>query len=305
MKRLKHAVWLATLIGGLFSQAGFANVDASQAQKANAEALCKAIASKLSSVNYQECAGIGFSAPRFFSVQGRPIVEKHYPATESTAPRILFLGGIHGDEYSSVSVTFKWLNTLHQHHSGAYDWLFVPLLNPDGLLQKRSTRVNANLVDLNRNFNAAPGFPEPLAHWQTKAGRRDRYYPGEAPLSEPETQMIYQLIEEYRPTVIISVHAPHGILDFDGDSVQPPGRLGPLYLRQLGTYPGSLGNYAWFVKRIPVMTVELQYAGIMPKDQDISRMWTDLVRWIQRKSEQTLVLKALPEGNKTEEEKQP
>lgn len=305
MKRLIWCFQRVVIIGMLYPLVGFATVEAVPNAQASVETLCKAIAGKLSSVSYQECAGIDFPAPRFFSVQGKPIVEKHYPATEATAPRILFLGGIHGDEYSSVSVTFKWLNTLHQHHSGAYDWLFVPLLNPDGLLQKRSSRVNANLVDLNRNFNAAPGFPEPLAHWQTKAGRRDRYYPGEAPLSEPETQMIHQLIEEYRPTVIISVHAPHGILDFDGDSVEPPGRLGPLYLRQLGTYPGSLGNYAWFVKRIPVMTVELQYAGIMPKDQDISRMWTDLVRWIQRKSEQALVLKASPEATvKTEEIKQ-
>ena len=246
--------------------------------------LCHKIGSKLSSVSEKECRDIDFQAPRFFSVNGLPIVEKHFKATEEDAPRILFIGGIHGDEYSSVSVTFKWLTTLSEHHSGSYDWLFVPLSNPDGLLKRKSTRVNANDVDLNRNFIPADGFADPLAHWQERAKRRARYYPGKAPLSEPETQVIHQLIEEYKPTVIVSVHAPHGILDFDGNSIQPPSRLGPLYLKQLGTYPGSLGNYAWFVKKIPVMTIELKHAGIMPKPHEVTKMWVDLVRWVDKKT---------------------
>ncbi|MDN2659969.1 M14 family zinc carboxypeptidase [Neptunomonas sp. CHC150] len=247
--------------------------------------LCHKVGKKLSSVSTKECLAIGFATPRFYSVDGLPIVEKHFRAAHEGAPKILFIGGIHGDEYSSVSVTFKWLSTLLKHHSGAFDWHFLPLANPDGLLQKRSSRVNANEVDLNRNFEPADGFPEPLKHWQERAKKRARYYPGKAPLSEPETQMIRQLIDEYEPTVIISVHAPHGIVDFDGDSLKPPSKLGPLYLRQLGTYPGSLGNYAWFVKRIPVMTIELPHAGIMPTNADISRMWTDLVRWVRKKTD--------------------
>lgn len=243
--------------------------------------ICAKIGRKLSSVSVNECNALSFDLPRFYSVGGLAILEKHFPATRADAPRILFIGGIHGDEYSSVSVTFKWLNTLNKHHSGAYDWHFLPLANPDGLLQSRSSRVNQNKVDLNRNFIPAPDFPEPLAHWKKKARERSRYYPGEAPLSEPESRVIHQLIEEYRPDIVVSVHAPHGILDFDGSNLQPPKKLGPLHLRQLGTYPGSLGNYAWFVKRIPVMTIELEHAGIMPANLDIERMWTDLVSWVE------------------------
>ncbi len=243
--------------------------------------ICAKIGRKLSSVSVNECNALSFDLPRFYSVGGLAILEKHFLATRADAPRILFIGGIHGDEYSSVSVTFKWLNTLNKHHSGAYDWHFLPLANPDGLLQSRSSRVNQNKVDLNRNFIPAPDFPEPLAHWKKKARERSRYYPGEAPLSEPESRVIHQLIEEYRPDIVVSVHAPHGILDFDGSNLQPPKKLGPLHLRQLGTYPGSLGNYAWFVKRIPVMTIELEHAGIMPANLDIERMWTDLVSWVE------------------------
>lgn len=249
------------------------------------ESICQQVGRKLASVSIKECLSNPYSPPRFYSVKGKAILEARFPASKENtdAPRILFIGGIHGDEYSSVSVTFKWLNTLRKHHSGAFDWHFLPVLNPDGLLQRKSTRVNANKVDLNRNFRPAPEFPEPLVHWQKQAKKRLRYYPGHEPLSEPESRVIHDLIESYKPTVIVSVHAPHGILDFDG-GIQPPRRLGPLQLRQLGTYPGSLGNYGWFMKGIPVVTIELPYAGIMPKPHDIDKMWTDLVSWLKYKA---------------------
>lgn len=273
-KMLYFAVALALLLQSAFAD----NPPA-------AKKLCQQVGKKLASVSVNECLQNQYRKPRFFSVQGRAILETYFPASpeNQNAPRILFLGGIHGDEYSSVSVTFKWLNTLRKHHSGRFDWLFLPVTNPDGLLRRKSTRVNANKVDLNRNFIPAPEFPEPLEHWQKRAKKRLRYYPGTAPLSEPESKVIHKLIDEYKPTVIVSVHAPHGILDFDG-GIQPPRRLGPLHLKQLGTYPGSLGNYGWFVKNIPVVTIELPYAGIMPKKKDIDKMWTDLVRWLTYKS---------------------
>ncbi len=249
---------------------------------ADVTAICTKIGKKLSSVSVKDCLDLEFISPRFYSNNGELILEKHYPASPDTETpvKILFIGGIHGDEYSSISVTFKWLKTLNDNHSGAYDWHFLPLANPDGLLKKRATRVNANKVDLNRNFIPAKAAVNPIQHWQTYAKKRPRYFPGHKPLSEPESQAIHTLIDELKPDVIVSVHAPHGILDFDG-SITPPRKLGPLYLKQLGTYPGSLGNYGWFVKSIPVMTIELKHAGIMPKPAEISRMWTDLISWVK------------------------
>ena len=255
------------------------------AEVISVDELCKKIGKKLSSVSVGECRKLEFDKPRFYSVNGLPLLEKHYWAKASKvyAPKILFIGGIHGDEYSSVSVTFKWLKTLDRYHSGSYDWHFLPLANPDGLLQKKSSRVNARNIDLNRNFLTDQEQISAIDHWQHKTKQRPRYYPGLSPLSEPESSAIHQLIAQIKPTVIVSVHAPHGILDFDGQ-VQPPSRLGPLRLRQLGTYPGSLGNYGYNIKDIPVMTIELQHAGIMPKRAQISAMWRDLVRWIKIKT---------------------
>ena len=40
----------------------------------------------------------------------------------------------------------------------------------------------------------------------------------------------------FKPHRIVSIHAPFGVLDFDGPSV-PPTRLGRLYLDQVGIYP--------------------------------------------------------------------
>ena len=247
--------------------------------------LCRQIGGKLSSVSTKECQKLEFATPRFYSSEGKPLLEKHFPARAGIKKpvRILFLGGVHGDEFSSVSVTFKWLNKLAARPETEYEWLFLPLVNPDGLLRSRGSRVNGNKVDINRNFIPAEKAKTPLEYWKTRAHKRARYYPGLTPLSEPETRAIHQLIDEYAPSVIISVHAPHGILDVDGVK-SPPKKLGPLYLRRLGTYPGSLGNYAWFVKNIPVLTIELPSAGSMPKNREIRQMWTDLNGWIARKS---------------------
>jgi hypothetical protein len=270
----------------LLASALFAYSVEGRTQQMNVKQVCEKIGKKLSSVTQKECLRLEFDKPRFYSVNGVALLEKRFIASKAnpSAPKILFIGGIHGDEYSSVSVTFKWLNTLSKYHSGAYSWHFLPLVNPDGLLQKKSSRVNANKVDLNRNFETDQAYITPLDHWKKKTTQRKRYYPGELPLSEPESQAIHQLIEEIKPTVIVSVHAPHGILDFDG-KVKPPKRLGPLQLRQLGTYPGSLGNYGYHIKGIPVMTIELEHAGIMPTKRQVSKMWIDLVRWIKVKTQ--------------------
>ena len=61
----------------------------------------------------------------------------------------------------------------------------------------------------------------------------------------------------------MSVHAPYGLLDFDGPPPAPR-RLGSLQLDPVGVYPGSLGNYGGLVKNVPVMTLELKNARAVP-----------------------------------------
>ena len=243
---------------------------------------CQRIASKLASVALDECLARQLAHSGEYSERRTPLLLKEYPPLEERLPqaRILMLGGVHGDEYSSVTIMFKWMHILDQHHSGLFHWKIAPLVNPDGLLQKKSQRMNANGVDLNRNFphGGEPGAS--LEYWEKRTWKDPRRYPGEHPMSEKETRWMHQLIEEFQPHAIVAVHAPYGIVDFDGPP-KPPKHLGPLHLRLLGTYPGSLGNFAGEQLQIPVVTVELPYAGIMPSDQEISRIWVDLVAWLK------------------------
>jgi murein peptide amidase A len=245
--------------------------------------VCVRIANKLSSVKLNECLKRQLSHSGQFSEKQTPLLIKEYPALNGrkAQARILMLGGIHGDEYSSVTIMFKWMAILDKYHSGLFHWNIAPLVNPDGLLQKKSLRMNANGVDLNRNFNNGLDANASLKYWKKRTWKDPRRYPGKAPMSEAETQWMAKLIEEFKPDAIIAVHAPYGIVDFDGPP-KAPTHLGPLHLRLLGTYPGSLGNFAGIQLNIPVVTVELPYAGIMPSTKEINRIWIDLVAWLKK-----------------------
>ena len=240
---------------------------------------CKRISNKLASVSINDCHGRHLSQAQAYSSKGSPLLYKEYPPLARRKPlgKILLVGGIHGDEYSSVSIVFKWLKTLDEYHSGLFHWRILPLMNPDGLLRKKSQRMNANGVDLNRNFPMQDWENATRDYWENVTKRNPRRYPGHAALSEPETQWLVNEIENFSPDVIVAVHAPHGIVDYDGPE-DGPYKLGRLYLNLLGTYPGSLGNYAGVQTKIPVVTIELPYAGIMPKPSEVAHIWRDLVR---------------------------
>jgi len=247
------------------------------------QAECNAIGHKLGSVSTTDCQQTGLQLTGAWSVQNQPILIKEYPPLEGRLPRarILMIGGIHGDEYSSVSIVFKWMKTLDRYHSGLFHWHVVPLLNPDGLLRRKSVRLNANGVDLNRNFPTPDWYAESRDYWERRTHKDPRRYPGEQALSEPESRWLYEEIRRFEPDAIVSVHAPYGVLDFDGPP-KAPNRMGYLHLNLLGTYPGSLGNSAGVQHHIPVITMELPSAGIMPSDGEINRMWVDMIRWMVR-----------------------
>ena len=243
---------------------------------------CTRIGNKLGSVTIKQCLDRELEESGARSVNGQAIMMKDYPPLPGRKPisRVLLIGGTHGDEYASVSVVFRWMQTLDIYHSGMFHWHVAPLVNPDGLLQKRSQRLNAHGVDLNRNM-PTPEWHEKTRKYWNKVSRDSRRYPGEAPLSEPESRWLYEEIRSFKPHVIISVHAPFGVLDFDGPPAGPR-KLGYLHLKLIGTYPGSLGNSAGVQHQIPVVTVELPHAGIMPARSEISRMWTDIVAWLRK-----------------------
>lgn len=246
------------------------------------EETCRRISGKLASVSYKDCSEGELILSGAYSNKGVPILVKEYPPLpdrRKPQARVLVVGGTHGDEYSSISIVFRWMQILDVHHSGLFHWIFIPLLNPDGLFLERSTRTNAMGVDINRNFPAPLWREIGFKRWLEIAKMDPRYYPGTHPSSEPETKFLVDIIEAFQPDAIISIHAPLNLVDYDGPGT-PPSQIGGLRLLRLGNFPGTLGNYAGIVKRIPVVTLELASSGRMPSAGDISAIWRDLVRWL-------------------------
>ncbi len=288
MQAVERGSWRlkARLIAGLFvvvmaqpSQAA----SPTPVPLASMERACELIGGRLQSVGVDRCLRAGLQVAEGASLHGLPLLYRDYPATSRRSPpqRVLMIGGIHGDELSSVSVVFQWMEGLEQSRFQPFHWRVLPAANPDGLLRRPATRVNAGGVDLNRNFPTRDWTHEALAYWERRTRRDPRRYPGPHALSEPETQWLVREIQQFRPDAIVSVHAPFGLLDFDGPR-EPPQRFGYLHLHQLGTYPGSLGNFAGINIGLPVITLELPHAGIMPTAQQQARIWADMLTWLER-----------------------
>ncbi|WP_228893857.1 M14 family zinc carboxypeptidase [Pseudoduganella aquatica] len=247
---------------------------------------CDRLAERLPKVSAAACRESAVVPSGAKSNLGFPILERDIaasaPAGTGAAPlRVLLLGGIHGDELTASALVFHWLKQMDTPAAQSLQWKVAPLVNPDGLLAAKPQRVNARGVDLNRNF-PTPGWQQEAPRYWAKATRSDpRRFPGKKPLSEPESRWVNDAIERFQPDLIVSVHAPYGVLDFDGKP-EPPRSFGHLSYRPVGVYPGSLGNYSGRHKQVPVITIELPHAQALPPDAEIERIWRDMLLWIQR-----------------------
>ena len=181
------------------------------------------------------------------SVGGEPIAAWILPGA---SPGTLIIGGIHGDEPSSVELVMALRDHLLRRPEARAGRrvILVPRANPDGL--RRDTRGNSRGVDVNRNFPAR-NFRE------NSAG-------GPHPLSEPETRALAQTIRKHGPVCILSVHAPLSCVDPDGGAstvalARQMSALGGLPLRNLPEHPGSLGSYVSQELGLVMITYELKH----------------------------------------------
>jgi murein peptide amidase A len=262
--------------------ANFAINTSSSAQNTSKnEAFCQHMSRHLPNVTQSLCLQAELKDTDARSVNGVQLMKRDVVAPDATL-RVLVIGGIHGDELSSSAVALHWIKLAMQAPANSPNnvhWRFIPMLNPDGLMAQPAKRVNAHGVDLNRNFPTPHWDRDAKVYWEERTKKDPRRWPGKEPLSEPESKFLHDEMAAFKPNLIVSIHAPYGVLDFDGPTV-PPSKLGRLYLDQVGIFPGSLGNYGGVHKGMPVVTIELPSAQRTPLDAEMRQMWLDLLRWM-------------------------
>ncbi len=177
------------------------------------------------------------------SVENRPIM---YSVLGNGEDVTFIIAGIHGDEPAGPELANHLADYLNQNQNILIGRkvVILPAANPDGLAYQ--TRANVNKVDINRNFPAENRINDP------------NY--GPSGLSEPESHIIYTLIQQYKPARIVSIHQPYGCIDYDGPAEELAQKMDlycDLPVEKVGAQPGSLGSYAGVELGIPIITFEM------------------------------------------------
>ena len=142
-----------------------------------------------------------------YSVLNRPIEAYTFGDGES---QFLIIAGIHGGyEGNTVDLANEFMVRLSRHPEiipGGSTLYIIPDMNPDAVARGRNVdaRVNADGVDLNRNFPT----PNWLADWDHTNCWNDRpttggTYGG----SEPETKAVMNFIVSHHIQAMISYHS--------------------------------------------------------------------------------------------------
>lgn len=212
-----------------------------------------------------------------YSVLGRPIQAYTFGQGES---QYLIIAGIHGGyEGNTIDLANELIKYLSQHpeavSSGATLYI-IPDMNPDAAARGRNpdARVNANGVDLNRNFPTDNWIP----NWNHDNCWNDRPTTGgTSGGSEPETRTVTNFIASHHILAMISYHsAALGVFP-GGTPWQPASKK---LARQLGSathypyppidigcnYTGTLAD--WAVENGVGAAVDMELANHQSTDFD-------------------------------------
>jgi len=160
------------------------------------------------------------------SVEGRGIYVYRFG---SGSQNIIFVGGTHGDETSSIYTLTSWIDWLEANYDlipGDKTVIVVPNINPDG--SAAGQRTNSRDVDLNRNF--------PANNWKQDVimpgGSLNKGGGGSSPLSEPESSALASYVPGQNPKLVLTYHAV-GSLVIANESGSSSS-LGAAYAQQSG-----------------------------------------------------------------------
>lgn len=236
---------------------------------------CDAVRGNIQELKWriEPCAGLNW-VEAGKSIDGHSLMYAEFGNPKSTNVTLVFTM-VHGDEVTPLFIGIELAHWLRDHVSAVGDTRVVlaPLVNPDSFFSRPRSRVNSRGVDLNRNLPTRDWSKEALKAWKARFASNPRRYPGSSAGSEPETTFQTQLIDHFKPTKILSVHAPLNFMDYDGPNQLSLARFPKEYVREClklrthlkarsgGFFPGSLGNYAGQERGIPTLTLELPTAN--------------------------------------------
>ncbi|MDB4582570.1 DUF2817 domain-containing protein [Draconibacterium sp.] len=174
------------------------------------------------------------------------LIEKKSSARSTLA--ILVIGVFHGEEPQGAYIINRYLKKRDFKDINNH-LFFIPCLNPFGM--KRGIRVNSNGVDLNRNY--------PTKNWELTI--KDENYSGMAPASEVETKFMIEVLEKVKPDVILTLHAPLKLVNYDGPAKHMAEKIAEIcgypVQKDIGySTPGSFGTYCGIERNIPTITLE-------------------------------------------------
>lgn len=206
------------------------------------------------------------------SARGRPIALRQVGDPRWSGELLVF-GCIHGDECGAGAVA----PTTGGCPDPSADIFLVPDLNPDGAAA--GSRLNADGVDLNRNFNA---------EWRSAGHAGDLEYSGPRPFSEPESRLAARIIHALEPAATIWFHQFRGAHPFVrawGQSVAGArhfARLARMPFRAMRWPAGTAPNWQNHRFDAPAFVVELPQGRLAPQMR--SRLGKALVRmgrWVR------------------------
>jgi protein MpaA len=200
--------------------------------------------------------------------------------------KIVFIGGLHGNEKSSVLTLNSWIDELERNYQNIptdKSVIVIPNASPDSYVL--SSRLNANGVDLNRNF--------PSNNWQSGVHIPGGVYlengGGINALSEPEASAVANYLINSTPKLVLTYHATAGAVIYNeaGDSAS----FSAIYSSKSGyanyssseedglfNYPttGELEDWLRDKRNTPTLLVELatQYSNNFTRQK--SAMWAML-----------------------------
>ena len=158
---------------------------------------------------------------------------------------VLIIGCFHGDEPQGKYLIDEYIKFVNDTGLS-----FISCLNEYGY--KNNTRVNENGVDLNRNF--------PTKNW--KLTEKNEFFGGLSPASEPQTKYVIDIVNKLNPKLILTLHAPYKIVNYDGDAGRISNKISEIIDYPVEPSigyptPGSFGTWAGIEKGIPTVTLEL------------------------------------------------